>query len=204
MRPPPLSRLAAALVGLALLAGCSIAPETTPRDIPLQYQDALLGASERGGGAATGTARIYLLSPAGGTQSAPIVAVPRDVAETPLALLGALLAGPNDQELDAQYRTAIPADVTIRSAQLRGGILVVDMSSGLLQLSGDILISAIAQIVFTASDSTGVRAVKLLIEGADQQWPTGAGALQSAPLTVYDYPGLLVTSQPAYPAVPSP
>ena len=29
-------------------------------------------------------------------------------------------------------------------------------------------------------------------------------ALQSEPLTVYDYPGLVVSAQPAYPAIPTP
>jgi hypothetical protein len=46
--------------------------------------------------------------------------------------------------------------------------------------------------------------VKILVDGADQQWPAGDGALQSEPLTVYDYPGLVVSAQPAYPAIPTP
>lgn len=193
----------AALVAAVAVGGCAISPDSAPRDIPVLQQDELLASSDRSAGAATGTARIFLLSPEGGGQATTIVAVPRDVVETPLALLGALLAGPNDDELDAQYRTAIPTDVQVRSAQVRGGTLVVDMSPGLLQLAGDGLIDAIAQIVFTASELSGVRSVKILIDGADQQWPTGTGVFQATPLTVYDYPGLLASAQPDHPAVPS-
>lgn len=197
-------RVTAAVAAITLVGGCSISPDSAPRDIPVLQQDELLAPSDREAGAATGTARIFLLSPDSGGQSTSIVAVPRDVAETPIALLEALTAGPNDDELDAQYRTAIPTDVVVRSAQLRGGTLVVDMSAGLLQLAGDGLIDAIAQVVFTASELSGVRSVKLLIEGADQQWPTGTGVFQATPLTVYDYPGLLASAQPDYPAIPSP
>lgn len=195
---------ATAVAAITLVGGCSISPDSAPRDIPVLQQDELLAPSDREAGAATGTARIFLLSPDSGGQSTSIVAVPRDVAETPIALLEALTAGPNDDELDGKYRTAIPTDVVVRSAQLRGGTLVVDMSAGLLQLAGDGLIDAIAQVVFTASELSGVRSVKLLIEGADQQWPTGTGVFQATPLTVYDYPGLLASAQPDYPAIPSP
>lgn len=197
------TRCAAALATLAL-AGCSIGPDSAPRDIPVLQQDELLASSDRAAGAATGTARIFLLSPESGGQATTIVAVPRDVDETPVALLRALLAGPNDDELDAQFRTAIPTDVEVRSALVRGGTLIVDMSPGLLQLAGDGLIDAIAQVVFTASELSGVRAVKILVDGSDQQWPTGTGVFQAAPLTVYDYPGLLASAQPDHPAVPSP
>lgn len=198
-----IGRCTAAFVAL-VVSGCSISPDSAPRDIPVLQQDELLASSDRAAGAATGTARIFLLSPEAGGQATIIVAVPRDVDETPVALLGALLAGPNDDELDAQYRTAIPTDVELRSAQVRGGTLIVDMSPGLLQLAGDGLIDAIAQIVFTASELSGVRSVKILIDGSDQQWPTGAGVFRAAPLTVYDYPGLLASAQPDHPAVPSP
>lgn len=192
-------------VGFATVVagGCAISPDSAPRDIPVLQQDELLASADRSAGAATGTARIFLLSPEAGGQATTIVAVPRDVVETPLTLLSTLLAGPNDDELDAQYRTAIPTDVQVRSAQVRGGTLVVDMSPGLLQLAGDGLIDAIAQIVFTASELSGVRSVKILIDGADQQWPTGTGVFQATPLTVYDYPGLLASAQPDHPAVPS-
>ena len=100
--------------------------------------------------------------------------------------------------------STIPQGTTLRSAVLRGGTLRVDVSDELLQLSGDTLVDAIAQLVFTASEIDGVRSVKIVVEGADQQWPAGNGQLQSAPLTVYDFPGLVPSAQPSYPAMPAP
>ena len=118
--------------------------------------------------------------------------------------LTALFAGPNVVELDSQFRTALPAGVQLLSTTRRGGVLRVDVSKELGQLSGEVLVAAVAQIVFTASEVDGVESVNILINGADQQWPSGNGELQSAPLTVYDYPGLVQSSQPAYPAIPTP
>jgi hypothetical protein len=41
------------------------------------------------------------------------------------------------------------------------------------------------------------------VDGAEARWPASNGELQSDPLTVYDFPGLEPSTQPAYPAVPS-
>jgi spore germination protein GerM len=56
----------------------------------------------------------------------------------------------------------------------------------------------------TASEITGVSSVVIAIEGRNQQWPAANGELQSDPLTRYDFPGLVTSSQPAFPSVPSP
>jgi spore germination protein GerM len=66
------------------------------------------------------------------------------------------------------------------------------------------LIDGVAQIVLTASEITGVSAVSIAIDGVPQQWPAASGVLQSEPLTRYDFPGLVLSSQPAFPSVPSP
>jgi len=98
----------------------------------------------------------------------------------------------------------LPGGLQLLSATRRGGELRVDVSSELGELSGEALVAAVAQLVFTASELDGVQSVKILIDGADQQWPAGNGELQSLPLTIYDYPGLVLSSQPAYPAIPTP
>jgi hypothetical protein len=46
--------------------------------------------------------------------------------------------------------------------------------------------------------------VQLRIDGQERVWPLGNGELTDRPLTRYDYPGLVESSQPAFPAIPSP
>ena len=72
-----------------------------------------------------------------------------------------------------------------------------------LVCAGRLLIDAVAQIVYTVSEIDGVHDVAITVEGAPQRWPTADGSLQSAPLSVYDFPGLVTSAQPEYPAVPS-
>ncbi len=185
-------------------SGCGIASDDGPRDIPAADQVELGLGSDRNAGAAIGTARVYFLSPEVVGQAALLESVARDVAETPTALLQALLAGPNQTEQSNQFRTALPVGTELLDARRQGFVLRVDISAAVLELSGQVLITAIAQIVFTASEIEGVRGVTIMVAGADQQWPAGSGELTSAPLTVYDYPGLAPSSQPEYPAFPSP
>lgn len=187
-----------------LMAGCGISTDDNPRNIPAVDQQQLGVAADRSAGAATGTARVYLLAPEAAGQSQVLQAVARDVDESAADLMAALFAGPNADELQGQFRTALPAGIQLLSTSRRGAVLRVDLSKDLLQLSGQVLMAAVAQIVFTASELDGVQSVKILIEGADQQWPAGNGELQSDPLTTYDFPGLVQSSQPAYPAIPSP
>lgn len=191
------------LTGLALTS-CGIGTDDGPRNVPPAEQQQLGVATDRSAGAATGTARVYLLAPEGAGQSQVLQAVARDVSESAPEVMGELLAGPNAEELVGQFRTALPTGLQLLSAARRGSLLQVDVSQELGELSGEELVAAVAQIVFTASELDGVQSVKILINGADQQWPAGNGELQSLPLTVYDYPGLVLSSQPAYPAIPTP
>ncbi|HRE03456.1 MAG TPA: GerMN domain-containing protein, partial [Ilumatobacteraceae bacterium] len=83
-------------------------------------------------------------------------------------------------------RTAIPDGLEIRSAVLRAdGTAEVDVTDELLSLSRSSLVDAVAQIVFTASEATGVRSVELKVDGQTVQWPAGDGELQRGPLSVY-------------------
>jgi hypothetical protein len=82
--------------------------------------------------------------------------------------------------------------------------LVGDGSSEITAQSGERLGLAVAQIVFTATEIDGVRAVRLRVNGQDQRWPKGDGETRDGDLSVYDFPGLVQSAQPPYPAVPSP
>ena len=55
--------LAVATMCALLLSACGIGADDTPRDIPAQNQLSLDGDSDTQAGAATGTARVYLLAP---------------------------------------------------------------------------------------------------------------------------------------------
>ncbi len=192
--------------GLLIVAfsSCSIQAEGTPRDIAVRDRGDLRANFDQDAGAATGSGRIYLLSPEIIGQPRTLQSVARDVGDTPTDAMRALFKGPNSDEMQALLRSAIPAGTRLLDVTKDGGLLVVNLSSEMQQLTGEALIDGVAQIVLTASDLTGVSAVSIAIDGVPQQWPSASGELQSEPLTRYDFPALVVSSQPPFPSVPSP
>ncbi|MEX2627625.1 MAG: GerMN domain-containing protein [Ilumatobacteraceae bacterium] len=188
-----------AVVGLG--AGCTIEPDGAPRDIAPEDR-ALLVADESEGAETAGEARIYLVAPGDESSSRQLRAVQRDVVLQPEPLLAVLLAGPNQTELDSRLRTEIPPGTRLLGTRTTGETLFVDISDEILELTGEALTVAVAQIVFTAVEIPGIQTVRLRVDGEDQTWPRGDGQPRSGSLRVFDYPGLVESSQPDYPGIP--
>jgi spore germination protein GerM len=196
--------LPATVVLMTTTGACSIDPEGSPREIAARDQRELIVTPQQPAGAATGTGRIYLLSPEVLGQPRTLQPVRRDLGGTASDAIRALFEGPNSTELQATLRTAIPPGTQLLGVIQSGPELVVDVSSEFQQLTGEALIDGVAQIVLTAVALPGVFSVAITVDGTRQQWPSGSGELQSDPLTRYDFPGLVLSSQPAFPPVPSP
>lgn len=193
-------RIVALLV--VALSACSIQPDASPNDLPDERAD-VFGEPATGDEAA-GTNRIYLLAPADPEAPQRLRSVQRDVRPAPASVLASLFAGPNSSERDALLDTAIPVEVELLAARPVGQVLTVDLSDVFDELTPDGLRLAVAQIVSTATEIDGVQSVQLRIEGEPRVWPLGNGELTDRPLTQFDYPGLVESSQPAFPAIPSP
>lgn len=191
-------------VVLLLLTGCGIEPQSAPSDIPAELQ-ADFGVSEAGGDDAAGTNRIYLLAPAAPDEPQRLRSVLRAVAGDPDPLLASLFSGPNEEEQAAGLSSVLPRELElVRETRTIGEVLYLDVSDDLEELTPEALRIAVAQIVATASGIDGISAVRLRVEGVegDQLWPVGDGELTADTLTVYDYPGLIESTQPALPALP--
>jgi len=190
------------LVVLALVVGsCAIREDGAPRDIPIDQRGNF--GEEASGEAAEGGSRIYLLGPAGTDEQALLRAVPRSEAATAEELLRSLLAGANEDESALGLNTAIPSDLEIVQARTVGTRLTIDINDSFTELSDLGLRQALAQIVATATEIDQVQQIRLRVEGENQGWPTGDGEVTDRPLTIYDYPGFLESSQPDFPALPS-
>jgi spore germination protein GerM len=191
-----------ALAGAAvLLAACSIQPDTAPRVIPPADRAPLDPLTPEGGEAA-GSTRVFLVKE--NDDGRPeLRSVLRSVQATPTAVMQELLKGPNPTEEDTGVTSALPRGLALRSASTGAGVMSVDLTAQLLDEPTPQLLLGIAQIVFTASELQGVRAVRVRINGTNRQWPDGQGELTAAALTVYDYAGLAESTQPPYPPIPS-
>jgi len=192
--------LAATLIATIVVAGCAIGEDSDPRAIPEEEQ-ASFGQIATGD-AAEGVGRIYLLSPVAPDAQTQLRAVPRIEPLNPEELLTSLVAGANEEESELGLSSAIPSDLEILSARTVVTRLTIDINEALNELSDDGLRQALAQIVATAVAIDQVQVVRLLVNGEVQVWPTGDGEGTDQPLSIYDYPGFLETSQPDYPVPP--
>ena len=195
-------KLAGALVvAVSSVVGCAIQVDEAARPIP-ERDRGQFGVQEAGDVAA-GTSRIFLTAPATGDQQARLRSVRRNVPDEPEEIFKSLIAGANENERDAGLTSNLPDDLMLRSARLRGRILTVDVNDVFNELTPDALRGAVAQLVATANEIDGAENLRLQINGENQAWPLGDGQNTDRLLTIYDYPGFVESSQPAYPALPT-
>ena len=187
------------LAGL-LAAACGIEPDSSPNELPDEERIQVIVVT---GEEATGTSRIYLLAPADQDEPSRLRSVSRDVPNDAPSLLTSLFAGPNADEQDQRLGTAIPRDIELLDQRTIGRVLTINVTDVFGELTPEALRLATAQIVVTADEVEGVDAVRIRIDGEPRAWPVGNGELTDEPLTIYDYPGLVESSQPPLPAVPS-
>ena len=191
-------RRAAALFAplLLLLASCGLRADTKPHDLPEDNQVDLSGPSV--GTEASGAERIYLVEPG---EDQLLRSVQRQASSAP-ELMEALLRGPSPSELEDAYSSAIPSTLQLLSAREQTPFLYVDVTDELTDLSGQGLLQALAQIVYTGSEIDGVDRVQISVNGDVIAWPKANLESSTEPLSVYDYPSSVRTAQPAYPSLP--
>ena len=179
----------------ALTTACGVQTDSSPRDLP-EAEQALETPDGSSGDIASGADRIYLIGPG---DERLLRSVQRE-ADTANDLIRSLLRGPNDAEIEAQFNTAIPSTTQLNAASVQGQNLTVDLTPDIIELDTQGLVRAIAQIVYTATELEGIETVQVEIDGERLSAPTPGGDTTNAPLRIFDYPGVIQTSQPVYPA----
>jgi spore germination protein GerM len=183
------------------IAACGLQTDSAPRPIDEGVRAELESESQAATPVAGGQALIYLTGAVTADQSVSLQAVTRDVSVAAGSLADALAQGPSEAESAAQLTTQLPLNLQLTAVSVRAGVVTVDATPELDALTGDALVAALAQIVFTMTTVPDVSAVVVTVAGEGRQWPDADGAFRARPLTRFDYPGLAVSSQPAIPAV---
>lgn len=191
-----MNRAALVVAPLLFLAACGVRPDAKPHDVPEENQVDLSGPSVNTD--TTGGERIYLVEPG---EDQLLRSVQRDASSAP-DLMGALLGGPSQTELDEGYSSAIPSTMQLLGTHEQAPFLYVDVSDEMTDLNGQGLLQALAQIVYTASELDGVDRVQITVNGEVIAWPKANLESSTEPLSVYDYPSSVRTAQPAYPSLP--
>ena len=184
-RPAQATRRAAlgVLVALALAsAACGVPQDPAPRVL-----DASVLPEELAQPSTTTTSTeapvprqaVYLYFVDGEALGTP---VERDLATPagPIAALETLIAGPTPEEASGGFTSVIPAETVILSSDLTNGVLRVDLAAGALeQIEGELQRLAIAQLVYTATELSGIDWLWVLIEGEPRALPTDEGDVEA-------------------------
>ena len=186
-------------VAAVMASACGISPAAAPTDVPVGERSLAIGA-DTSAGIASGESEIYLVT---GNDPRQLRSVNRD-AGTRLALLEAVIAGPTENESAALLSSALPPDTSVNAVRQVGTVLYIDLSADIADLSGDGLLLAVAQLVHTADRIDGIETVQLTVADERFPWPRSDGSATTGLLRTYDFPGLAVSSQPAYPPLPNP
>jgi spore germination protein GerM len=185
--------IAIAALALVGLAACGVPKDEIPRqidaqDVPFNLLAPTTTTSPAALPAASPTRTVTVFFAQSDGRLAP---VEREV-EAPATLRKALLAlltGPRSQE--PNLSTAITSET--RLLHVRGpvdGLVTIDLSEAILDVTGRQQIMALAQVVYTATDLPDVSSVLFQFEGSAREVPNGDGTLTSTPLGRLSYRGL--------------
>lgn len=149
---------------LAVVAGCGTGAQREPEPVDVP--------SVRARSAPDGTAavRIYLVR---GSRLVPVIRRARPALDTALALLA---AGPAPAETTGGLRSALPVRPTaVRLARKEAVRVVLEVDADVMLLPEGDRLPAVAQLVWTATESLGVDLVQVQLDGRPLAVPTDAG-----------------------------
>jgi len=179
----------AAVVTMALVAGCGIPTEDTPRELPS-------AGPLRSTAPAPTTVAGPLVEQLCLVRDGKLVRVDRRVTSLPSIeiQLQHLLSGPTQEESDTGLTSALGGTNVIAGVRVEGAEAIVDVTSRLERASRSDEVLAYGQIVCTLLTRPDVRTVSFMEQGQRLSIPRADGSLSGdAPLTVADYEALLDT-----------
>jgi hypothetical protein len=104
-------------------------------------------------------------------------------------LIAALVADVPEAERAQGLATSVPALTTLNpnpEVNLDTEIATIDIAAGSLELGPNLLTEALAQLVYTLTESGSISAVRILVDGEAVPWPTDEGE-SDEPLSPDDY-----------------
>ncbi len=191
MNRPRGSLLAAVVVVLAVAGtACGIPISQSPRsiaksDVPFHLLDPATSTTVASSSPPeVGVPEtIYLVA-----QSQHLTPVSRDVRfpANLTQILGALIDGPTPAESALGLQSFLTAKTSV-TATVVGGIATVDFTTSPVEVVGADETLAIAQVVFTATQQSGVKGVVFEIDGQPTPVPAGNGTQVTGPVSRSTY-----------------
>ena len=184
-----------ALVLVVLVVGCGLPTDDEPQELSADAVpfDLLAGPSTtlstRPEGDTTQIVNLYF------RDDERLVPVPTEVTDSgdevgprPDIVIQALL-DTTSAELEPGIRSAIPPDTALIGTGRVGDVLTIDLTEPFTTVEGNLLIFAVAQLVYTSTGLTasGIERVQFAIDGERISVPDDEGVEQDGPVSTDDY-----------------
>ena len=190
------TRVVVALLLLAALTACGVpthgsASKVKSKDVPfglLRKQ----GGSSASGDSGHEEALVYF------AKNGRLVASSRRLAPpvTVQSVLRALDRGPNQVEIAAGLRSALPDQDPVSRISLSSGTARVDLARPFTALSSGDQIVALGQLVYTLTARPGVGLVRFTLLGRTTEVPRADGSLTAARVSRDDYLAIAPSPKP--------
>ncbi len=178
------------LVLLAVLCGCGVPNDATPRALPADEIPIVLGSQAPPEQSGLSEVQLFF------QREDAVAAVQRSVKSPPSdrEAVQLLFDGPTPPEKDAGFSSQM-GDVELDGVRKDGDVAVVSLAGPAEKLTKN----AYAQIVATLAPSRAPGGVRFRLDGRDLKVPDGDGALSSNPRTRADYTDVLDLAPSASP-----
>lgn len=178
-----------AVTGAATLFGCGIGTDDQPRALPVSTSTTTTAPTDGDSANDRAAAVLWFVS------GSDVVPVSARLPDRELGTVFNELLAPSDATL-GNLASSIPSGTQLRKLSLDQGILDINLSSEFQNLAGPARQQAIAQMVLTATEASGVESVEFSVEGQ----PIRVSSPERGDVTTVtacDFSSLLPTAQEA-------
>jgi spore germination protein GerM len=166
------------IITMMLFMGCGIPEDSSPESIQTVFPESTSTQSATPDSEESRTFPIYLLD-----AESRLTPVLRDLPVSELRitdLINELIANPTEAETNMSLSTAVPVSLSLAGVTLEEEIATINFEPGGLEIvEGDQLTEALAQIVWTVTETGDVTFIIISIDQEFKTWPTPDGGDQN-------------------------
>ena len=160
------------LIAMVLVAsGCGIPQDSSPASIQSTFPESAKPQTEMQVSEESRTFTIYLLD-----SDSRLIPVTRELSGSELKitdLINELIANPTEAESDMALSTAVPVGLSLDGVTVDGERAAINFEPGGLEvIEGEQLTEALAQIVWSVTESGDVVSMTISIANEIKTWPT--------------------------------
>ena len=159
------------LIALLVLSGCGIPQDSSPVSIQSTFPENTTPQVNDEPSEESRTFRIYLLD--ADSRLTPVIRALSGSELKITDLINELIANPTEAESSMALSTAVPIGLSLDGVSVEEGIATINFEPGGLEIvEGEQLTEALAQIVWSVTETGDITSLVISIDNEIKTWPT--------------------------------